>query len=79
MSDELTDWFPPEETPVHVGEYNASAGRDPKMFRWWDGHQWSAFYEADYTKSEVATCRSIKTTHKYPWRGLKRNPNDKRS
>lgn len=27
--------------PPHVGRWNASAGRDPEAWRWWDGRYWS--------------------------------------
>lgn len=38
MKDEM-EWH--SGPPPHVGWWNASAGRDPDVWRWWDGAQWS--------------------------------------
>lgn len=40
---ELTDWFPPEIKPVHVGEYLSQifdGGWTYDWMVWWDGRHW---------------------------------------
>jgi len=32
-------WF--KGPPPHVGWWNASVGRNPKSWRWWNGKHWS--------------------------------------
>lgn len=41
----LTDWQ--DGPPPFIGEWNASAMRDPEALRWWNGSQWSMRYDSD--------------------------------
>ena len=61
--------------PPHVGWWNASASRDPKVWRWWDGNRWSlpvgenrsSEYAAQRVKAiPFVTTNGIKWRHHYP-------------
>lgn len=69
---ELTEWFPAEIKPVHIGEYNASYLRNPFVRRWWNGQRWSTDYSNDRDESEKEMLRQIPTeSTDIEWRGLK--------
>lgn len=74
----MTDWFPPEVKPVHVGEYNASRCRAPNALLWWNGHFWSRVYwpnESRETQERRKFARS-EDGHIIEWRGLVEKPNE---
>lgn len=61
----LTDWFPPEVKPVHVGFYESIAFRhyDELFILYWDGTEWLL---KDLTESCLVQDRE--------WRGLAEKP-----
>lgn len=67
----LTDWFPPEVKPVHVGVYktNASVGTYQK----WNGKYWCAFCA---TVDRAAHCENSNKSlvQHVRWRGLAVKP-----
>lgn len=72
----MTDWFPTEIKPVHVGEYNASTEKRADALRWWDGRLWSFAYYANDCKDEKQHKRLHKRDADSPihWRGLASKP-----
>jgi hypothetical protein len=64
----LTDWYPPEVDPVHVGFYSRQYGdgsdQDPGILRpdYWDGKAWRYAQDCEVT-GDITLCRR-------PWRGL---------
>lgn len=72
----LTDWFPPEVKPVHVGVYETQSARfmDDTWYAYFDGKRWG-----------YCTCTNPEDAFEYrnrqhfrdsdsPWRGLAEKP-----
>ncbi len=72
---QMTRWFPPKTKPIHVGEYNASAGKDPTALRWWDGEHWSmAYWRSDTARSQALRRKQHAISTIISWRGLADKP-----
>lgn len=55
--------------PPHVGWWNASTGRSPKMWRWWDGNFWSVPFHPeskDFSKMAYHKSDQIEWTNDWP-------------
>jgi hypothetical protein len=86
MADQLTDWFPPDVTPVRVGVYEVtpnSMHRGQRTFAYWNG---VAFGERQWTDHFITRAKAIayaddnRTSFWHPhegkisWRGLAVKP-----
>ena len=57
---DVTDWFPGEVKPVHIGWYETPATRFNGAMRYWNGFHW---------RDLCMCCKSYDQNRK--WRGLK--------
>jgi hypothetical protein len=70
ISQQMTDWFPPEITPVHVGVYNASRRYREDVCRDWDGKTWSLGWRNVDSPLTIAECKNHRIPDVFPWRGF---------
>lgn len=73
----LTPWFPPGVNPVHVGVYNASALKDKRVLRFWNGKYWSKDFSDRDSEVFVAHAKaraSYWIAEIIYWRGLAVQP-----
>lgn len=74
--EELTDWFPPDTRPVHIGPYRIRHRRlGICLWRWWDGKRWLPGRLADRCPSAVQLQRlrglpSGKVVQDVWWQGV---------
>jgi hypothetical protein len=64
----LTNWFPAEINPVHVGVYLIDRGSQGKWFRHWNGSYWSLCGENVNEADEKKMVKSPAPA--FPWRGI---------
>ena len=50
--------------PPHIGWWEASVMRQPQVWRWWDGAQWSIAVDSNATGNMAARAASSKTALK---------------
>ena len=67
--EQLTEWFPPEVKPVHVGVYQRHY-HDVSWYCYWDGKYFSC--GTGYAK--YAHIESASMNQALKWRGLKQQP-----
>jgi len=64
----LTNWFPAEINPVHVGVYLIDRGSQGKWFRHWNGEFWCLCAD---TVDDAHVAKVIKSpAPAFPWRGI---------
>lgn len=75
----LTRWR--KGPPPARGWWNASCmDRDPRVRRWWNGHQWSLGVLVGESNAEALRCKAIKSAfcvNDIEWRGLASPPKGK--
>lgn len=62
--EKLTEWYPPEIKPVHVGYYQRRYVFGLLYKEWWTGQKWTS----STTDTTPCTCQHL------PWRGLAEKP-----
>lgn len=77
MNNELTDWFPSDTVPFHVGVYLCDSKHIRNFYRHWNGENWSQPFLMSYGEDMKKDCISSKAwTINISWRGLKHNPKE---
>lgn len=65
----LTEWFPPNIKPVHIGIYNTSIpGNTDQFYSYWNGELWSGGY-FKFAEAEKYN-KMIGMTQYKQWRGV---------
>jgi hypothetical protein len=72
----LSDWFPKDVTPVHVGAYQVR--REPNghqfavWFSWWNGERWSLTAQTAERAELLRLTRSYEADRDggFEWRGI---------
>lgn len=73
----VTQWFPANIKPVHIGLYNASIAGNTRLMRLWNGRYWSrGFYPEVMNGSEIKRAKKSKYRLQdcVKWRGLAEKP-----
>jgi hypothetical protein len=75
MSKKLTPWFPEIVKPARIGVYNASICEDPRVWRYWDGANWSFNWRTGASKFDRKIAMTYRTnSNQIRWRGLAKEP-----
>ncbi|WP_334021343.1 hypothetical protein [Burkholderia orbicola] len=79
--DMLTEWFPPEVKPIHVGVYQAcmevftdrfGTSHIEYGFAKWDGQRWGAMHTDIKSAAELIPWHAASQSKS--WRGLNKEP-----
>jgi hypothetical protein len=72
----VTQWFGPDDKPVHVGAYNASVFKSKYCYRYWNGKNWSIPFSLRGSASEIEYAKLNESSESHPiyWRGLADKP-----
>jgi hypothetical protein len=72
MNLKLTEWFPPEIKPVHIGVYQCNPFA-PHTYRNWDGKNWGV---SQHTAEQASFVGYLHAQYqdKIEWRGLAEEP-----
>ena len=70
----MTDWFPPDVKPVHVGVYEIKLSEyNFEVYSYWDGSRW-CFACINVDDAFSLKHRETKLFQKRYWRGLAKKP-----
>jgi hypothetical protein len=74
MNNELTDWFPHDTVPFHIGNYLGVDREDIIRLARWNGFRWAWVLSETKITNTLVSRALIVCINPISWRGLKHNP-----